>query len=248
MKKWFCAIALMFACAFGPQPSIAAETVTLTANQAVPPKSWLEDGQPRGYAVEIAEAVLRQAGFDVQVSLYPFKRALGLVTGNEAVLTGTFIVEERKNFLIFSDPIATDDVLLVVPTGKEFKFDGPDDLAGKKIAHQDGTIYGPIFEQARAKFTSDTDNDPQTRLRKLLANRVDAAVINPGVAALKYHASKAGLDLAHFAVLPLPLDRPTIHMALARTEDNEKKMERINRAIAMLKQNGDIDRILKKYE
>lgn len=224
-----------------------AEEMLIVANRAVPQKSWQDGDTPRGFAVDVAKEVLERAGFTPKIELYPFQRALELVKNNKAVLTGTFYTEERTDFLIFSEPMFHDEVILVVKKGKEFPFNGAADLAGKRIGHQDGTIYGPLFTAAMGTFTPDTDNDPAARIKKLLSSRVDAIILNPGLGALKFHAKRAGVDVAELSVLPTPVDRPTIHMALARTPENEAKMARINKAIEELKASGRIDEIVKSY-
>jgi polar amino acid transport system substrate-binding protein len=225
-----------------------AEDMLIVANRAVPPKSWQDGETPRGFAVDVAKEVLEKAGFTPKVELYPFQRALELVKSDKAVLTGTFFTKERTDILVFSEPMFQDEVLLVVQKGKEFPFNGAADLAGKRIGHQDGTIYGPLFTAAMGTFTPDTDNDPAARIKKLVSGRVDAIILNPGFGAVRYHASRAGIDVSELSVLPTPVDRPTIHMALAKTPENEAKMAKINEAIKDLRASGRIDEIVKSYD
>jgi polar amino acid transport system substrate-binding protein len=234
-RKILIAASLIILGLAGPAGAQVGEPVLLVANKNVPPKSWLDGETARGFAVDASREILTKAGFKVTVEMLPFQRALELTKNGQSILTGTFYTEERTSFLYFSDPMFIDNVLLVVKKGQEFPFSGAKDLAGKRIGHQDGTIYGPLFTAALGTFTADTDNDPAARLKKLMSGRLDAVIMNPGLGAVKMHAKTAGIDLAQLSVLPVPIDQPTIHMALAKTPENEAKLVRINKAIAELR-------------
>src|SRR5690348_13709521 len=68
-------------------PAPAAELITLYGNSEQPPKSWIENGKPAGFGIETATEVLKRAGFEVNVMLLPYARALeqakqgGIMTG-----------------------------------------------------------------------------------------------------------------------------------------------------------------------
>lgn len=226
-----------------------AEPILVTANEAVPPKSWNDEkGDPHGFAVDVAVAVLKDAGYEPSVELYPFPRALERVRNGEAILTGTFNTPERREFLEFSVPLFTDDVLLVVKKGSEFPFNSMEDLRGKRIAYQDRATYSPDFERAQQEvIIAEPDSDPPARLRKLAAGRLDAAVINPGLGALRMHADTAGIDISEFVVLERRIAQPTIHMAIAKGPDSAEKMAKINESIEKLKADGTIERLMAAY-
>jgi len=49
-----------------------AESITLYGNAEQPPKSYLDGGMPKGFAIEAAVAVVKRAGYDVvTVTLLP---------------------------------------------------------------------------------------------------------------------------------------------------------------------------------
>ncbi len=80
------------------------------ANQAVPPKSWIDGGRPKGFALDVAMLALGRAGCEVTVELFPLRRVLELTRRGQAALTGTFYTEERTAYSLFSEPMLNDEL------------------------------------------------------------------------------------------------------------------------------------------
>lgn len=228
-----------------------AETLILLGNQAVPPKAYLDKGgAPRGFAVDAAVTAIHRAGFDVEVRLYPFQRALELARqGYPYLATGIFRTPEREEIYDYSVPLVDDLVLLVTLKGKEFTFEEFEDLKGKRIAYQQGARYGADFEAILPDLTTETDNDPVGRLRKLAGGRVDAIVVNPGRAALVASCLKAGMMVEDFSILPRPVASLPNHLIIAKRPgtENAEILRRIDKAIGELRSEGVLDAIMSAY-
>jgi len=226
----------------------AAEPVVLVGNSAVPPKAWLDGDRPRGFAVDAAVAALRRAGLEPEVRLFPLARAIEMAKGGGVIITGLYRTPERERIFDFSLPLVDDEVLVVTRKGEEFDFRSAADLLGRRVAYQQGASYGAEFAAVAPQLGAETDNAPSQRLMKLAAGRLDAALINPGRAALVFHLRQTGLDPDMFSVLPVPLVRQANHIAIAKGRDpGGALMARIDAAIAALRAEGALDAIMHEY-
>ena len=154
-----------------------AELITLYGNSEQPPKAWLDNGTPRGFGIETATEVLKRAGFEVNVSLLPYARALEQVKQG-GIMTGVFRSAEGDRYFYYSDPLVYEEVVMVVLKGKDFPFASAADLKGKKIGMQVTFFYGDEFTAALPQLVTETDGSPSTRLKKLAAGRIDVALLN----------------------------------------------------------------------
>lgn len=224
------------------------ESLPVVGNADVPPKAWLDpDGVARGYAVDGATVVLRRAGFLPSVQLYPWRRALAVAERGAALLLGILTSPERQQTFLFSEPYAEDEVMLVVRRGEAFAFSGPEDLAGHRVAHQGGAMFGPDWPAYLAAMSPVEIDSPVGRLRMLLAGHVDVAVLNPGGAALRLQCARAGLDPNQFELLPRPLARLGVHIGLPRAMRRSELLELINQAIRDLSADGTLSAIQAAY-
>jgi ABC-type amino acid transport substrate-binding protein len=193
----------------------SAEPITLYANVGQPPKAWLDNGTPRGYAVEAAQDVLKRAGYEVTVSLLPYARALEMTKKGD-VMTGVFFTAERAQSFAFSKPLVYEDVIMVVAKGKEFAFMSASDLTGKRVGVQEKYFYGDDFAAAAPRIAVDGDTSASARLKTLAAGRLDVAFLSPGRAAFDDTVAESGLPPGAFTVLPKPLQRFADHMVVGK--------------------------------
>ncbi len=226
-----------------------AEPVKVFANDAVPPKSWREGAQTRGYVVDATREAFRRAGVELNLEAAPFKRAFTLGEAGEGWLTGVFKTPDREKIFLFSEPVGTDEVILVTLKGREFAFETPEDLKGKRIGYQDGASYGSFFVEAQKQFQGDADSNPRQRLQKLLAGRLDAAIINPGEAALAYHLKALGEPMDKVTVLPKRIAVEANYLVVARSQAAAAAplLEKINASLKAMAADGTLDGIMEAY-
>lgn len=244
-KFWALAISV-FALAI---PAAAADLVKIFANDSVPPKAWREGEQPKGYVVDAATEAFRRAGVAFQLEALPLKRAYAQAEAGEGWLTGIFKTPEREKIFLFSEPVGFDEVILVVAKGRAFKFETAEDLKDKRIGHQDGASYGTFFVEAQKHFKSDADSNPRQRLQKLLAGRLDAAIINPGEAALAYHMKALGEPMEKVTVLPKRIATEANYLVVARTQEAAARpiLLKVNEALKAMAADGALEQIMAAY-
>ena len=96
-------------------------------------------------------------------------------------------------------------------------------------------------------FHCEEDDHAESRLKKLLLDRVDAAIISSGTVGVRLAAERAGLDPSAFTILPTPLIVDPNYIGIAKGPDSARKLERINAAIAAISRDGITRRIMEKY-
>lgn len=230
-------------------PASAADPVKMYANDAVPPKAWREGTQTQGYIVDATREAFRRAGVDLQLEAAPFKRAYAQAEAGEGWLTGIFKTPDREKIFLFSEPVGVDEVILVVAKGREFAFEKAEDLKGKRIGYQDGASYGTFFIETQKYFQGDADSNPRQRLQKLLAGRLDAAIINPGEAALAYHMKALGEPMDKVTVLSKRVAVEPNYVIVARSQEAAAApiLLKVNAALKAMAADGALEKIMDIY-
>jgi ABC-type amino acid transport substrate-binding protein len=133
----------------------------------------------------------------------------------------------------------------VVKKGKEFPFSSVADLKGKLISVTNAASYGEAFDNALAAklFQVDVNYAFDVRLKKLLYDRVDCAVVNDAENGLDMLLKKYP-DLFNkrdqFVYLSKPLVRDPIYLAFHKSMKMQAFLVEFNRAIKDAKQKGVI--------
>lgn len=224
-----------------------AEPVVLLGSDSLLPVSWREGGLPRGYAVEVANEALTRAGFTVHIKLIPWARAVAEAKTGGGIINQFSKTSEREQLFLFSRPLYVDRVVAVVRKGREFPFESVHDLAGKTVGVLRGAVYGGDWSDGAGAFRREEDGSPESRLKKLLLNRIDVAIISAGPLGLRLAALRAGVDPAAFSVLPTPLLVEQNYLAIAKGPGSLDKLERINAAIDGMQRDGATQKIIDKY-
>jgi ABC-type amino acid transport substrate-binding protein len=231
-----------------------ARDLLIVGNNYAVPKIYTEADQPRGMLVDIlryADAAMPE--HNLIVHLYPWARAYWMAESGQAGIVGLSWTSERQQRFDYSEALFYDEVIVVVRHADAFAFGGIDDLAGRRIGLGAGGSFGEEFEQARRRgvFHVDEDNGPVSRLKKLLAGRIDAALINPGLAGLRRAIAQDPELTRHAAeilALPQPLKRDANYLGFHKSLDMDEFLTEFNAVIRRGYENGDIPRLLEGYE
>jgi len=245
MRRMF---AIVLACACLAPWAAKADAIVLYGNSSQPPKAWLDGTTPRGFVVEAAELALKRAGYTVEVHLVPFQRGMDAVK-TEGVMTGIFWSAERAKLYDYSDPLVPDEVAMAVHKGSAITVKAPADLAGRRIGLQEGMYYGPEFDTVRDRATLDIDTNPALRIKKLVADRIDVLLMNPGRASVVSAEQQAGVASDEVVILPQPLSRLQNHLIVGKGRvDGPEILKRVNQAIAALRAEDAFKPIMQRYD
>jgi ABC-type amino acid transport substrate-binding protein len=225
---------------------MAEETAILVAGESFPPLMWEEKGVAKGVAVEIGKAILTKAGFKVVVRTCPWMRCQAIAENENAFITGFSKNDERLKKFKYSDVIMYDDIVIVTKKGKEFPFKDVADLKGKVIGAQIGVGFGEKNQGLKKGMIVETDTNDIARVKKIIAGRIDGGFFSLSNIGISYSAKLAGYPITDFSILPGVIDRDPNYLATGiKTSNAKEKIEKINKAIKDLTQDGTIAKITK---
>lgn len=213
------------------------------------PKAYVQNGENRGILVDILKYVDdKLPSHQFTVKLAPWSRAYKSAVDGEGGIVGISRTAERELLFDYSESLYTDNVVIVVLAGKAFDFKGIADLNGKTIGIGRRGSYGDAFENAHKAglFRLEEDSGPDSRLRKLLAGRMDGGLFNGGAAGFLQVLQQDRELYAQrdkFEVLPVPLKSDPNYLAFSKNLRQQDLLNEVNRILRQGHANGDIARI-----
>lgn len=235
--------------AVGGTPAAAhAETLVVLGDDVYPPVVYANQGQPAGILPAILGRIAQLTGDHYEIHLSPWKRAYELALRGEGGVVGISYNSERARVFDFSKPIYDDDIQIVTLRDKTFPYARLDDLKGKIIGGVIGASYGEVVDKAVANglFTVERDVGAAGRLRKLLAGRLDAALIGNGSFGLEEvinSQEELRGNRAQFVALPTPLTRDPLHLAFAKSMHKRAALDRFDTALDKLRKSGELKKL-----
>lgn len=229
-----------------------AEEIIIVGDDYKPPKIYMENEKPEGILVEILRYVEKETDYSFKIDLYPWKRAYVMAENGGYGIIGLSMTKERLQIFDFSEILYYDDIMLVVKKGHEFTFNTLKDLKGKLIGARRGASYGDKFELGAKKvFELITDNNGVQRLKKVLAGRIDAALIGPGKAGLEQVLQSDPQLMQRkdeFVILEHAFKRDPNYLGFAKTMNMKKFLEEFNLVLQKGYKDGTIQQIIDSYQ
>ena len=249
--KGFCTTAACVCVLFCMTLRADAENLVIYGDNSYPPIIYLNHGKTAGILPAIFARLEKDTGDTYELRLLPWKRALKNAQNNEGGITNISRTKAREKFYDFSQPIYDDDISLVVLKGNEFEFNTLKDLQGKKLGGLSGASYGEEVDQAisNGELHVERENGEQSRLLKLLAGRIDVAIIGNGIVGLEVIlASDPRLvaNRSQFVLLPQPLVRDPLYLAYSKAMNLRPALERFNKALVALKHTDEYQQLMGK--
>lgn len=217
----------------------AAVVLKMGTNATFQPYEYKEGEEFRGIDVDIATAVAKELGMELEVVDMEFDSIITSVQKGEVDfgMAGMTVTEERKAEVDFTSSYATGVQVVIVPEGSDIKT--IDDLEGKKIGTQLGTT-GDIYskddygEENVVSYSKGAD-----AIIALKGGDVDAVIID-NEPAKAFVADNDGLTI-------LDTEYAIEDYAIAVAKDNTELLDKINAALEKLTADGTIDKIIAEY-
>ena len=219
--------------------TVTAGKLTMSTNAAFPPYEMTTDsGDFEGIDIEVADAIAKKLGLELQVDDMDFDAALLAAQNGKSdiVMAGVTVTDERLKVMDFSDTYAEGIQSIIVPEGSDIAT--ADDLSGKAIGTQRGTT-GYIY--CTDDFGEDNViayDDGLTAVQALNNGQVDAVVID-NAPAKEYVAANPGLK-----VLDTSYAEEDYAIGMAKGSSLEAA---VNAALEELKADGTLQAIVDKY-
>lgn len=207
-----------------------------------------DDGTIVGFDIDLANAVAEKMGVKVEVKPIDWdSKAMELSTGKiDVIWNGFSITDERRQEVLFSNPYLSTKQSVIVKAGSDIKTKA--DLAGKKIALQDGSTSEDALKADAATYESIGDDnisrfkENSQVLMEVEAGRADAAVIDEIF--VRYYLQKENM-LDKFVVLEEGFDEEDYGVG-GRLGDYAL-MEAVNKALDECKAEGITSEISMKW-
>ncbi|MGG1637678.1 transporter substrate-binding domain-containing protein [Paenibacillus sp. FSL K6-3182] len=224
-------------------PAVEKTTLTLGTSADYAPFEFhkMIDGKDTivGFDIEIAREIAKDMNAELQIQDMDFDGLLlALDTGKvDMVISGLTPTEERKKNVDFSEIYYLTSQGVLVKKDQAEQFKSLDDLKGKKIGIQKGSIQEGIAQEiADAKLTA-LAKIPELIL-ELKSGRVDAIILEKPV------ADQYAVAQTDIAVSEVKIEQPVEEagVSIAVKKGNQDLLNKIDGTIARLKESGEIDR------
>lgn len=195
-----------------------------------------------GFDIEIAKEVAKDADAELVIEDMDFDSLLmALDTGKlDFVISGMNPTPERRESVDFSDIYYLGEHSVLVNKDAVDQYKSVDDLKGKKIGVQKGSIQEEIGQGIENAELTSLAKLPEL-VMELKTGRVDAVIVDKPVA--DQYAAKQD-DIAVAADVKFELSEDETGYAIAVKKGNQELLDKINATIKRLTENGDVDRFV----
>ena len=193
------------------------------------------------YSVEEALAIAEKLGLQAEVEDMAFDSIIPAVTSGKADvgLAGMTASEDRKVSVDFSDTYVEAGQVIIVKKGSDIK--DASGLTGKTVGVQLGTTGDLYVSDPKNVENVTVQQFPKgaDAVEALKTDKIDAVVID-NQPAKKFVENNSDIE-----ILATPLTQESYAIAVAK--DNKQLLDAVNKALAELKESGELDSILNKY-
>ena len=219
----------------------ATQCTKLRASGAVgwEPVTYLDDRRvARGLGVDILQGFAARSGIDLEVNLdIPWNRAmLMLANGEIDLMAGAYFTQERSRRFFYSQPFASDDIVVFQNTNHTFEVNDVSDLVNRRGARPQGGSYGDYLDRYAKDHLDIIFSPTGNRILDLLINRrVDYVMLGRYDGLANIANDNIG-DQIHMVEPPL-VKNPVMFM-FSRRSSCLKLVPQLNHFIAELEKTG----------
>lgn len=206
-------------------PAIAQDKIVKLTSLDWPPFSG-ESQKDKGAAVAVVQAAFAAVGYTVEVAFYPWNRAVALAKdgGDVQGYFPEYAGPDVARDFILSTPLGSSPLGFAERVAAPVTWTSLDDLKDLRIGVVDGYVNTDDLDQriATGVLRADKANSDLTNLKKLMAERIDLAVIDRAVMNDLMRGTpdlKAAGGTLRFN--PTMLENKTLHIAFRKDAKGE---------------------------
>ena len=209
-------------------------------NAEYKPYEYLENGKIVGFDIEIMEEIGRSMGYEVKWTNMSFDGLLpALQSGKvDMVIAGMTPTEERQKAVGFTDVYYSTKQAILVNKDLDNGIVTPEDLNGKVVGTQLGTIQEKIAGDLGATVKS--YNSFTGAILDLNEDKIDAVIVGDVVA-------KPYLDNNHKLKVGAIIEGNEDGSAIALKKGSSEMIAKLNTEIYKIKTSGKYDELVQKY-
>ena len=221
-----------------------ADTIKIVSDTAYAPFEFKDTDQTyKGIDVDIINKVAEIKGWNIQMSYPGFDAAVNAVQAGQAdaIMAGMTKTKERENVFTMSDTYY--DIIVVIATTKSNKITKYEELSGKTVGVKNGTAAQRFLESIKDKygFTIKTFDTGDLMNNSLSTGAVNAIMDDKPV--IEY-AINQGQDLS------INMDGEAVGsfaFGVKKGSKYEYLVTEFNEALAQMKKDGSLDKIINKW-
>jgi polar amino acid transport system substrate-binding protein len=227
-------------------PELQDGALTIGSDIAYAPIEFLDESdEPTGLDVDLANAIGELLGVDVVFENAAFDGLIPALQADryDALMSAMSVNPERDEVVDFIEYFNAGSGI-IVPAGNPEGVQGADDLCGKRVAVQEGTIQVEFLEQQSATCDEAIEilrfpTDPEA-VQALIAGQADAEMADFPVAAYSASQSNGALEVIENQIDPGPY-------GIAVRPDSDGLEEALQAALDQLIADGTYAEILEKW-
>ncbi|MBU3916129.1 transporter substrate-binding domain-containing protein [bacterium] len=202
----------------------------------------------KGFFTEITVTALKRVGYEVEVSLVPWKRAYSWAKiGEQDGLMGASYTEERTEFFAYPQYSWENVMHFFANTGENRTYKKLEDLCPARLGILRGSFYVDRFKPITC-LRQDLANSMIINIKKLMGNRVDLIIDSKD--SILYILNKEFPDKAN-SIEPVypPFEKDKIYTVFSKKNPNYKQIVTdFDNGIQLIKKDGTYKKILKKHK
>ena len=250
MKKILCLAIALIMCAFAFASCAKTEEKLVVGYTIYEPMNYEENGKLVGFDTELAEAVAKELGMEVEFKLINWSsKYMELESGNINCIWNGFTSNcadddgvQRSDKVDFSYAYMKNEQCVVIRKADADKYTSADDLVGKSVAAESGSAGEGVakdFITESGKFTACTAQI--NTLTELMGKKVDFVVIDKTMAKTIVGNGNYA-DLAMVENIEIPSEEYSIGF-----KKGSELTAKVNGALETLAANGTMKTLAEKY-
>ncbi|MCP4110794.1 MAG: transporter substrate-binding domain-containing protein [Desulfobacteraceae bacterium] len=227
-------------------PVAGAEKISIVTESLPPYQIQGNQKEVSGMATEIVRAVLKEAGMQGDIRMYPWARAYKIALYQKNVLIYSIMrTRQRENFFKWVGVITPFDIYL-------HKLKSRTDVTVNSLEDCKKYLIGVVKDNAedhyfmsKRGFRTELSGNDILNIEKLLSKRVDLIPFNENM--LSYRMKTKGHDVSEVEkLIHLPETSADIYMAFNKNTP-DSLVEKFRNAFDKIKKSGKYDSIRNKY-
>ncbi|MDR4127209.1 ABC transporter substrate-binding protein [Yanghanlia caeni] len=205
----------------------------------------VKDNTIQGMMVDTAEAVAKVAGFEASIDQNVFSALIPALTSNKIDIISAAMLKtpQRAEVVAFSDPVYSYGEGLIVRDDDNTDYTSLDDLKGEIVGAQVGTVFIDMLK-AKGHFKEVRSYDSVADLtRDLALGRIKAGVGDQPIIA--YQIEQGTFKGVRLAQNYKPTNVGDVCLVVRKGDT--ALLERLNKAIAQVKADGTLEKIIAKW-
>lgn len=247
LSRCLAGVAAALALATAPMSASAQTSYTVGATATGVPFTFLDvkTNSIQGMMVDTATAVGKAAGFEVTIQQTVFSALIPSLTSNkiDIISAGMLRTDQRAQVVDFTDPVYSYGEGLIVKADDNKSYPSLDELKGEMVGAQVGTVFLDMlnkkggFKEVRS-YDSIADMMRDIALGRIKAGVGDQPIVAYQIAQNTNPAVKLSKDY-----------KPTNvgDVCLVVRKGDTPLLERLNKAIASIKSDGTLAKIVQKW-